>query len=424
MDIKPVSLSKRNLGGIDFFLLWAGVAISLAEIWAGGYLAPMGFWLGFLAIIIGHVIGNTLMGLGGIMGSDHGIMSMVSVRPSFGIRGSGLAAILNIIQLVGWASIMLIIGGRAGAMLGQSTGGILAYSQFWIVIIGLGTLIWALFTGKTIWKVLQVVSVICLMLIIMAMTFVSFAEYGLGIFKPRSGDMPFMLGLDFVIVMPISWIPLVADYSRFSKNTKSAFWNTWWGYFIVSSWMYILGLVATLVTGETEPGILILKMMGTLGLALPALAMVVFSTITSDFPDIYSATCSMLNISQKISAKTFMWIVGIFSILVAMVFPADKYETFLLFIGSMFIPLFGVVLTDYFLLRKRKINTAALFDPNGEYWYYKGFNITAILCWAIGFVLYQFITTMGYSMGGSLPSMFVSAALYYIFTSEKQVASR
>ena len=144
MNIQPIGAGERSLGGLDYFLLWAWVSISLAEIWAGGFLAPMGFWMGILAILLGHIIGNTFMALGGVIGSEHGIMSMVSVRPSFGIRGSNLAAVLNIIQLIGWASIMLIIGGRAGAMLGKSLGGILASNQFWIVAIGLGTLLWDL----------------------------------------------------------------------------------------------------------------------------------------------------------------------------------------------------------------------------------------------------------------------------------------
>ena len=134
MDIKPIPASERNLNGFDYFLLWAGVAISLAEIWAGGFLAPMGFWAGFWAIILGHMIGNTFMALGGVIGSQYGIISMVSVRPAFGIRGSNLPAVLNIIQLIGWASIMLIIGGRAGAMLGAPFGGMLASNQFWIVL--------------------------------------------------------------------------------------------------------------------------------------------------------------------------------------------------------------------------------------------------------------------------------------------------
>lgn len=414
MNIQPVNPSEKNLGGVDYFLLWAGVAISLAEIWAGGFLAPMGFWMGFLAIILGHIIGNTFMAMGGIMGSDHGIMAMVSVRPSFGIRGSNLAAVLNIIQLIGWASIMLIIGGRAGATLGESAGGILALSQFWIVIIGLGTLIWALCTGKSAWKIMQTTAVIALLLVIMAMTGVSFREFGSEVLAVKPKGMHFMTGLDLVIAMPISWLPVVADYSRFSKRTMPAFWNTWWGYFIVSCWMYVLGLTATLVTGETDPGMLILDLMGKIGFAVPALIMVVFSTITSDFPDVYSATCSMMNISEKISAKAFMWIVGIFSILVALVFPMDHYENFLLFIGAMFVPLFGVVLTDYFLIRRRRLNLEEIYKVGGEYWYYKGFNIRALASWAVGFVVFEFIAIMEYPVGASIPSMAVSGVLYFI----------
>jgi purine-cytosine permease-like protein len=118
MDITPTGAAERNLGGTDFFLLWAGVAISLAKIWAGGFLAPMGFWAGRWAILLGHVIGNTFMALGGAPGAEHGIMSMVPFGPAFGIRGSNLAAALNIVQLIGWAAIMLIIGGRGGFFTG------------------------------------------------------------------------------------------------------------------------------------------------------------------------------------------------------------------------------------------------------------------------------------------------------------------
>jgi len=419
MDIKPIPASERNLNGFDYFLLWAGVAISLAEIWAGGFLAPMGFWAGFWAIILGHVIGNTFMGLGGIIGSQYGIISMVSVRPAFGIRGSNLPAVLNIIQLIGWASIMLIIGGRAGAMLGAPFGGMLASNQFWIVLIGMGTLLWAMGTGKSIWKILQTTAVIALLLVIILMSWVSFGEFGSGVAADNTNQMPFMIGLDIVIAMPISWMPLVADYARFAKKSGPAFWNTWVGYFIVSSWMYLLGLMATLVTGETDPGALILQTMGKIGFAVPALIMVVFSTITSDFPDIYSATCSMMNISQKIKANTVMWMAGILSIVVALVFPMEQYENFLLFIGAMFMPLFGVVLTDYFLLRKGKLEIEAIDTVGGPYWYYKGVNIVAAVAWATGFVTFEIIALMKYPVGGSIPSMLVAGLIYFFMTRSK-----
>ena len=180
--------------------------------------------------------------------------------------------------------------------------------------------------------------------------------------------------------------------------------------------MYLLGLMATLATGETDPGALVLQIMGKIGFAAPALIMVVFSTITSDFPDVYSATCSMMNISQKIKAKTIMWIAGILSILVALVFPMEQYENFLFFIGAMFMPLFGVVLTDYFIIRRRLLDVEALYREDGAYWYSKGFNLVALLSWAIGFVVYEVMAVLKFSIGGSMPSIMVAGLCYLILT--------
>ena len=422
MDIQPIDQTRRNLGGPDYFLLWAGVAISLAEIWAGGFLAPLGFWAGCWAILLGHLIGNTFMSLGGVIGSDHGIMSMVSVRPAFGIRGSNLAAVLNIVQLIGWAAVMLIIGGRAGAMLGRSIGGIFSGTSFWIVAIGIGTLLWAHFTGQTIWKLLQRSAVIALMLVIGAMTWVTFGQFGSQALTAAPRSMPFMFGLDLVIAMPISWMPLVSDYSRFARRTAPAFWCTWWGYFLISSWMYLLGHTATLVTGETDPGMLILRLMGQIGLALPALLMVVLSTITTGFPDVYSAACSMLNISARFSARTILWAAGLLSVGVALVFPMDKYEHFLLFIGAMFVPLFGVVLTDYFLIRRRRLQVEELYKIGGAYWYRGGVNFRAIFSWGIGFIVYEAIAVFRLPVGGSLPALVAAGLVYYLVSRSRSTS--
>jgi putative hydroxymethylpyrimidine transporter CytX len=413
MNLRPVAAAHRNLVGMDFFLLWAGVAISLAEIWAGGLLAPMGFWMGLGAILLGHLIGNSLMALGGVIGSDHGIASMVSVRPSFGILGSNLAAVLNIVQLVCWASIMLIIGGRAGAALASSRGGVLASESFWILLIGGGTLLWAFLTGGRIWKALQTASVVGLALVLLYMTWQARSYFGAGVSPPPAPPMPFMTGLDLVIAMPISWMPLVADYSRFARSTASAFWSTWWGYFLVSSWMYALGLAAALGTGNPEPQMQLLALLGGAGFLTPALLLVVFSTITSDFPDIYSATCSALNISSKVNARVAMGVSGVLSIALALVFPMERYQGFLFFIGAMFVPLFGVVLTDYFVLRRRRLDLDALDGTGGIYWYYRGYHRAAILAWVAGFATYESIQLLGLPVGGSVPSMLVAGALYY-----------
>src|SRR4030067_2897908 len=110
--IEPIPKEERNLGGWDFFLLWAGAGISLAEIWAGSLIVPLGLGLGLWAILLGHLLGNTPFVLGGLIGSRWGVPTMVSVRPSFGIRGSYFAAALNVIHLICWTAVMLI--GRGG----------------------------------------------------------------------------------------------------------------------------------------------------------------------------------------------------------------------------------------------------------------------------------------------------------------------
>jgi putative hydroxymethylpyrimidine transporter CytX len=264
-----------------------------------------------------------------------------------------------------------------------------------------------------VWKILQTISVAALLLVIAMMTWVAFGGMEPQPAAANAQPMAFMTGLDLVIAMPISWMPLVADYSRSARSTRSAFWNTWWGYFLVSSWMYVLGLQVTLLTGVTDPGLLVLETMGGLGLAVPALFMVVLSTITSDFPDVYSATCSLLNISQKVSARTVMWIAGIVSILVALVFPMEQYENFLFFIGAMFIPLFGVVLTDYFILRGRKLEVDAIYVEGGTYWYRKGCNPAAFAAWAVGFAVYEAMALLKLAVGGSIPSMLAAGMLYW-----------
>jgi cytosine/uracil/thiamine/allantoin permease len=108
-----------------------------------------------------------------------------------------------------------------------------------------------------------------------------------------------------------------------------------------------------------------------------------------------------------------MWIAGAASILVAIVFPMDQYENFLLFIGAMFIPLFGVVLTDYFILRRGKLEVRDIYEEGGLYWYRNGYNLAAIAAWVVGFVVYETIALLKVPVGGSIPSMLVAGTIYW-----------
>ena len=423
--IEPTQQEERNLGGWDFFLLWAGAAISLAEIWAGSLVVPLGLGLGLWAILLGHLIGNTPFALGGLMGSRWGIPTMVSVRPSFGIRGSYFASALNVIQLIGWTAVMLIVCGQAADAISKFYG--FSNLNLWIILSGVITTLWAV-AGHRFWKWLQRISVFVLLILCVVMTYIVFQEYGWGMLSqiPRKRDFPFMVGMDLVIAMPISWLPLVSDYSRFATDTKRSFWGTWIGYFIVSSWMYLIGLMATLATQSSDPSGVVMNLMLKFGWAIPALIIVLFSTFTTTFLDIYSTAISGLNIFPKLGERTGTWIGGILGIIVAIIFPALlDYEHFLLFIGAMFCPLFGIVLVDYFLLRRGVIDLEDLYKRGGKYWFSKGINPFAFIAWAIGFAIYlgfspmlmekvlQIKAAFPWPLGSSLPSMILAGLIYW-----------
>jgi putative hydroxymethylpyrimidine transporter CytX len=236
-----------------------------------------------------------------------------------------------------------------------------------------------------------------------------------------------MIGMDLVIAMPISWLPLVSDYSRFATNSKSSFWGTWVGYFIISSWMYLLGLAASLATQSPDPSGVVMNLMVKFGWAIPALIIVLFSTFTTTFLDIYSTAISGLNIIPKLGERKGVILGGVLGTATALIFPTLlNYEDFLLFIGAMFCPLFGIVLVDYFLLEKGSIDVVDLYRREGKYWFWRGINPLAILAWAIGFAIYLgFSPTLTqkvlgikaafpWPIGSSLPSIILAGLIYWL----------
>jgi len=400
-DIQPVPSQKRNLSGMDFFLLWMGAAIAISEVWAGGMLAPLGFIGGLGAIILGHVIGNTPLALGGVLGSDLGVPAMVSVRVAFGKWGSYLASILNIIQLVGWTAIMIIICAQSVDNITQILAGY-TNIKLWMLIAGLVSTFWAL-VGTPLWKWMQRIGVFSLAILCLFMTYSVLRNVSLVELLNWKGDssLPWGAGLDLVIAMPISWLPLVSDYSRFARESRSAFRGTWWGYFLASSWMYTLGLLLALSTGQANP----IPVMLALNWGIIALVIVFFSTFTTTFLDIYSGAVSFLNLFPRFQGKLITLFFGLGGTILALVFPMDRYENFLYLIGGIFIPLFGVVIFDYFLYRRRRMDIKELYEG-------KTLDRGALLSWVGGLMVYFIFLYFLPHWGASLPSFFASGLIY------------
>jgi putative hydroxymethylpyrimidine transporter CytX len=387
---------NEKLGFWTFVFLWFGAAVSIAEILTGGLIAPLGFKTGVIVILIGHIIGTGILILGGIIGTREKVPSITSTGISFGIYGSYLFSILNILQLIGWTAVMIRSAATSINLISQ---------DLWrfdnvlvcIVLIGILTLLWIYF-GNAGMKKLNITAVFLLFVLTLIMGTIIFKDKTL-LTKASSGGISFGGALELSIIMPLSWLPLIADYTRFAKSEKQGACGSFIGYFIGSSWMYIIGLGAVIVSNNADPS----TMMLAANLGITALGIVVLSTVTTTFLDVYSAGVSFLNIMPKLSQKTVGIIMSIVGTFVAIMLPMENYQGFLYAIGSVFAPLFAILITDYFIIKKNtKLKSSVLI------------NFGAVIVWIIGIIIYYRFIKLDLILGATVPVMIITGFIYTI----------
>jgi len=378
-----IKLSNRSM-----FLLWFGAAISMAEIMTGTFYAPMGFKNGLLAILVGHILGNTFLVLAGKIGFREKVSSMESTRYAFGIYGSYMFSVLNILQLMGWTAIMIIVAARSLNSLSMSMWG---FNNFylWALITGLLVIVW-LHSGSRGFNVINNIAVVLLLILTAVMSFPVFKG---GVPGGASGGMSFGQGVELAVVMPLSWLPLVSDYTRMADSERGSSIATWLGYFIGSCWMYIIGLGCAAAYGTVDPADIMLNA----GLGAYALIIVIFSTVTTTFLDVYSSAVSFLNI-RKGDERLVSVVMGVIGMIIALIFPTDQYENFLYAIGSVFAPLFAVLVTDYFIFKNNKSG--------------RRFDIKAFFSWAAGVAIYYVILRYDTPFGVTLPDAVLTSLIY------------
>ena len=410
--IEPVPESHRILGFPDYLALWSSLGVGLLVLLAGTLLVPgLGLGQALLAILVGSIIGSLLLAVAGVVGSDQAIPTMVMLRPVLGIRGSYIPSVLNIIQLIGWGAFEVIIMAEAANGISRTLG--LSAYPLWALFFALWCTLLAL--GGPLAVVRQWIEKFAIWLvygITIYLTVYLFTHYDIGVLlrAPGSGEMPFWLAVDLVVAMPISWMPLVADYNRFARRSGPAFWGTFLGYTVANTWFYALGalFVLALQTADLIPAIL------SVAGGWLALLLILVDETDNGFADIYSAAVSGQNLVPRARQWWLTVAVGAICFLLAVTVPITRYENFLLLIGSVFVPLFGVLAADYFLLRRRRYETEELYHPAGRYWYLGGFNPWALLAWAVGVAAYHLIASRLPWLGASVPSFLISLVLYGI----------
>ncbi len=395
---------------------------------AGSFLVPaLGLAQAIAAIVIGSAIGCALLAVAGVIGSNIGAPTMVLLRPALGLRGSYLPTLLNILQLIGWTIFEIVIMASAANAISQSLFGVNSYPLWAVISAAIVILMGVGGPMLVIRQWLSKVAVWVMLATTLWLTYRMFSSNDIATLwqKAGTGELPFWVAVDIVISLPVSWMPLVADYNRFARTARGAAWGTFIGYFITNVWFFALGALILLTSQlNQEPK----EFASAIALTAGALALVILLVDETDnaWADLYSAAVSTQNIFPQLRQSVLIVVMGILSLAIALILDVTQYENFLLLLGSFFVPLFGVLLADYFIVRGRRYPHAELYSAptNVKGW--------AIAAWLVGVLVFQLTNPTFLSaywadwtniappslgaLGGSIPSFIAAFVLHVILS--------
>ena len=371
--------SPRTLGLGDQLALWGNLGISLLLVVAGTFvlapdpsLPPLSLVAAFAAIVVGAVIGNVLLGLAAMAGSELGAPAMVTVRGLLGRRGSTAPTVANIAQNLGWAVVeLVVIAGAAARLIDESLRVPI------VVAAGVAATFMALRPLGVVRGYLKKVAVWAVL-----------ASSAYLLFNVATSPLPawgdgswsgFWKATDIVIALPISWIPLAADYTRHSRSHRASFLGASLGYGAATLAFFSLGVLAT---ASGEAGADVIASLLAIPAGTLALLILVIDELDEVFANIYSTTVSAQNLAPRLDRRIGVVAVGaVATILAVLIEDYIAYESFLFLLGSVFVPLFGAFAVDYFLFRRANWDIS---DNAPTRW-------AMFVPWIAGFVTYQLI---------------------------------
>ena len=387
--MEETAMENKGTSTLSNGLIWFGAGVSIAEILTGTYLAPLGFEKGLAAIFLGHLIGCTMLFFAGLIGGMKRLSAMETVKISFGSKGCLLFAVLNVLQLVGWTAIMIYDGALAANSI-YGTG-----AWIWCLVIGGLIIVWILIGLKNLGK-LNTVAMALLFILTLILGKVIFSGHGGSGLVSEEG-MSFGAAVELSVAMPLSWLPLISDYTREAKKPFQATLASTLVYGVVSCFMYIIGMGAALFTGTYDIAVIMVKA----GLGVAGLFIIVLSTVTTTFLDAFSAGVSSTVISGAVKEKWAAIAVTVIGTIAAIVYPMDNITNFLYLIGSVFAPMIAIQIADTFIL-KNDFRTVRFHVPN-------------LVIWACGFVLYRILMHVDTPVGNTLPDMAVTIGICLVY---------
>ena len=417
IDVLP--LKEQKTGFWDIAFIWFCANVAVPRLMIGGSLADLGFKQMMLVLIFGNIlVFLPLIALGHI-GFKLRVPTMAAARATFGIRGSYLPSVANGVQLLGWgANVTVICGTSIDAIVKHMTG--FSSPTLWIIVTAIVQLIITAYGFRSItW--LQRLSVPLLALLTIVTAILIFNRYGFSSIASYAPLAPLsiVLGIDIVAGNAFTWGPMVCDYTRYAKNSSSAGMGTLVGSLAGAASFMFVGAISAVTTGSANPVGFLLE----LGLGIPALLIIVLSSVTTNVVNLYSAGISFVNVWPKVETWKIIVPAGILMGGIAVI-PnlIGHFITFLIIVGSIFVPLIAIMLVDYFLVQKQQVVPEDLLveDKTSKFWYNKGYNWSAIAIWIVGVLFYNLLYYVWTPLGSTLPAFIVTSILYYIVAKMKE----
>ena len=418
--IEPVPDRLRVLGLMDTTLLWTNLGISLLVLVLPAYFdLPLRDAL--FATLVGAVIGNLMLAVAALIGADARVPAMVLQRAPLGRRGSYLPTALNILQCLGWAIFELIVIATAAGLLCDQLFG---FEATWAWKLLFGGLAAALALMGPIGFVRRFVRKFAIWAVALSVVYLSWwivdgANLGNLWSHPGAHHGSFWLAVDTVIAVTVSWAPLVADYTRFSRDRRSAFFGVGVGYFLPTLFQFGFGSLLVLSRGldPDHPELILVAIAG--GGAAAAVALLALTVDETDeaFANTYSAAVSLQNLFPEIPQRFLILVASAVATGGALWIDLRSYQAFLFLLGSFFVPLLGVLIADWLLCGMR-------YDAD-RFFAAPAVRPAQIGAWLAGFALYQWLYPNGpswwldfihhdtppYDISASIPSFALAFAL-------------
>jgi NCS1 family nucleobase:cation symporter-1 len=388
--IDPVPQRLRVLGLVDTMLLWGNLSVSLLVIVLGAVLVPaLSLKQALLAILIGGLAGNLLLGLAALIGADARVPGMVVLRAPLGRRGSYVPTVVNVAQNLGWSTFELIVISTAAAALSKKVFGFEARWAWALLFGGVAVALALLGPIGFVRRYVRKFAVWAVAASMIYLTWWALDKSDLQKFWHAAGEGGLSLGsgIDIVIGSIVSWTPLAADFTRFSRDRRSAFWGAGIGYLIPTLWCFGLGTLLVLSRNISDAADVPAAVAA--GGAVSAFALLALTVDESDeaFADIYSTAVSIQNVLPRVSQRLLILLVSAAATMLAIAIDLRNYQTFLLLLGSVFVPLFGVLLADWLQAGTRY--------RESDFFAGRAWRPEQLVAWIVGFVLYQWLSPQG-----------------------------